>query len=181
MSVVAKKKVTSVGRVSYPKLVSPETNDKGEKKWSITLLFDKTDPWLKVVKAEYDALVKTKYPKGVPSTFKNPFRDGDSDRPEDEAYKGKIFIAFRAAEARRPMIVGPNPANGEIDPASVYAGSYAKVSYGMYLFDKEGGKGVGFGLNNVQLVRDGERLDSRTSAEDDFEAIEEAEDANLFG
>ena len=43
----------------------------------------------------------------------------------------------------------------------------------VFAYDKAGNRGVSFRLNNVQKLDDGERLDGRLKAEDDFEAIDD--------
>lgn len=53
---------------------------------------------------------------------------------------------------------------------AVYAGVFARVSLTCYAYDVRGNKGVTFGLNNLQVVKDGERLDGRSDAADEFEA-----------
>ena len=41
-----------------------------------------------------------------------------------------------------------------------------------FTYDTNGSKGVSFGLQNLQKLRDGERIDGRMRPEDEFEAIE---------
>ena len=41
------------------------------------------------------------------------------------------------------------------------------------LFRSNGNRGVAAGLGNIQKLKDGEALSSRTNAEDDFEAVED--------
>ena len=43
----------------------------------------------------------------------------------------------------------------------------------VFAYDKAGNRGISFGLNNVQKLGDGERLDGRLKAEDDFDPIED--------
>ncbi|HKJ88554.1 MAG TPA: ssDNA-binding protein, partial [Gammaproteobacteria bacterium] len=60
-----------------------------------------------------------------------------------------------------------------------------RASVRPFAYDTQGNRGVSFALNNIQLLRDGERLDSRVAPEEDFDAVEpvdlsdleEAEDA----
>lgn len=59
-----------------------------------------------------------------------------------------------------------------IDPALVYSGCWAHVDTNAYAYDNQFGKGISFGLNNVQFVRDGDRLDGRAAISDVFEPIE---------
>lgn len=50
----------------------------------------------------------------------------------------------------------------------IYAGLYGRATVGVYAYDGIS-KGVSIGLNNFQKVKDGDRLDGRGNAADDFE------------
>ena len=52
----------------------------------------------------------------------------------------------------------------------VYPGAKVKGQLKPFWYDKEGNRGIGWALNNVQKWMDGERLDSRVAAEDAFDA-----------
>ena len=66
--------------------------------------------------------------------------------------------------------------NPIMNRSEVYSGVYARVSINFYAFNSNGNKGVACGLGNIQKVRDGQPLGNRSTAEDDFGAIEDAED-----
>ena len=163
------KPVSPIGRVSYPNVFNAKEFD-GKKSFSLTLLFDKTAD-LKEMQAAYEAAVKEKWGNKKPANLRSPFRDGsEKESPE---YEGKIFVTFRASEDRKPQVVGPSLAQITQDSGEFYAGCYAKVSYSCYAYDKQGNKGVAFSLGNIQKVRDGEPLDGRTTAENDFDAVDD--------
>jgi len=42
-----------------------------------------------------------------------------------------------------------------------------------YAFNSNGSKGVACGLGNIQKIKDGESLGSRTNAADDFNTVED--------
>lgn len=63
-----------------------------------------------------------------------------------------------------------------LDPADLYSGCYVRASINLYPFSKNGNKGIGAGLNNIQKLAEGEALGGRSRAEDDFEAVEEEDD-----
>jgi hypothetical protein len=56
------------------------------------------------------------------------------------------------------------------NPNEVYAGCLIRAAVNAYGYDRQGNKGVSFGLNGVQKVDEGKRLDNRVAAEDTFEA-----------
>ena len=50
-----------------------------------------------------------------------------------------------------------------------------RASINLYAFNSNGNKGIACGLNNLQKIRDGEPMGSRSRAEDDF-ATDDDED-----
>ncbi len=99
------------------------------------------------------------------SAIKNPLRDGDTERPDDEAYANSYFINANSATA--PGIVDAN-CSPILERSEVYSGVYGRASISFYAFNSNGNKGIACGLNNLQKIRDGEPLGGRTRAEDDF-------------
>ena len=78
------------------------------------------------------------------------------------------MLFLNANSTRKPGIVDKD-LNEILDPDEVYSGCWGRVSINFYPFNTNGNKGVGAGLNNVQKLKDGERLGgSAASAEDDF-------------
>ena len=55
----------------------------------------------------------------------------------------------------------------------MYSGVYGRASITFYAFNSNGNKGIACGLQNLQLIRDGEPLGSKASAESDFSTEEE--------
>ena len=60
-----------------------------------------------------------------------------------------------------------------LDQTEVYSGCYGRISVNFYGYNSNGNRGVAAGLGNIQKLKDGEALSSRTNAEDDFEAVED--------
>ena len=112
--------------------------------------------------------------KSVPalSVLKTPLRDGDAERPDDEAYKNAYFVNANATSA--PGIVDAD-LNPILTRSEVYSGVYGRASITFYAFNSSGNKGIACGLNNLQKIRDGEPLGGKASAESDF-ATEDDED-----
>jgi hypothetical protein len=181
----SRKGVTPIGRVSHPHVFEPQV-DKGSSKktYSLVLMFDKTAD-ISGLKAAYEAAIAEKWPNKKPKGLKSPFRDGDEvdedgDRKKGPEYAGKVYITFRAKDDRKPSVVGPDLQPISKESGDFYPGCFAKASYSAFAYEYEGKNGVSFGLNNIQKVRDGERFDGRTSAEDDFSAIEDSSDKPMF-
>lgn len=50
----------------------------------------------------------------------------------------------------------------------IYSGVYAQVALSVFAYNFNGKKGVGFGLNGIRKVKDGERLGGVHVSADDF-------------
>lgn len=172
-------------RISYEHIWERDINEDGTPgKYSVALLIQKDDEKTiaKVEKAIKAAITagKTKLANGkgvVPKNIKLPLRDADEEEIDDEAYHGMMFM--NASSNRKPQIVDKQ-VEPILDQEEVYSGCYCRVSINFYAFDKEGNKGIAAGLGNVQKVKDGERLAGGSTAEEDFEAIEEDDDDDMF-
>ena len=145
--------------------------------YSVSLIIAKSDT--KTVKDIQNAVEqakqdgKAKFGGRIPANLKLPLRDGDIERPDDEAYKDCYFINCNSKD--KPQIVDKN-VQPILDRNEVYSGCYARVSISLYPFNTNGNKGIACGLGNIQKIADGEPLGGRTRAEDDFEAYDEEDD-----
>lgn len=182
-----KTKVVIPCRLSYAHIWKPSTNEDGTPgKYSTTILIPKDDEKsiekikgaIKAAVAEGKSKLANKQGK-VPANLKLPLRDADEEEIDDEAYKGHYFL--NASSRTKPGIVGRRKnENGRFEPITdeneVYSGCYCNVSINFYAFAVEGNKGIAAGLNNIQKVKDGERLSGGSSAEDDFEDLGDDDD-----
>lgn len=175
---MAKRIITPEAILSYPHLFTPQEDDKGQLKYSASLVFlDGAD--LKEMKNEAVEAARAKWGTKADSMIRSgslrmPFRkDG-----EEKGYpEGAVFVNVRSGQ--RPGIVSryPDPKTGKpaiiTDEEEIYPGVIVRASVTAFAYDVSGNKGVSFALNNIQKLRDGERLDGRMKAEDEFEADEE--------
>lgn len=167
--------ITPEAIASYPTLVEAEAMNEGEEpKFSVALVFPLGTDLTELKEAVKAAAVEKFGAKaGAVLKSNNPFRtDG-----ETKGYPaGSVF--FNARTKMRPGVVSQVPnKDGRptvIDAASIYPGAIVKASITTYGYDVKGNKGIGFGLNNIQFIRDGERLDSNIAAQDEFAADENA-------
>lgn len=163
--------VTGLVRFSYAHLFEAVAIDEGsDEKYSLSVIIPKSDT--KTLTAIKNAVEKAKeqgkskkWGGKIPAKLKTPLRDGDEERPEDEAYKDSYF--FNCSSSKQPGVVNAK-CQPILDADEVYSGCYGRVSVNFYPFDSNGSKGVAAGLNNVQKLKDGERLGGATTAEDDF-------------
>lgn len=141
-------------------------------KFSICLLIPKEDKaTLKKIRAAIDEAIQegisTKWNGKKPANIKLPLRDGDEERA-DEAPEYADMMFLNANSTQKPGIVDKD-LNEILDPDEVYSGCWGRASVNFYPFSVNGNKGIGVGLNNVQKLKDGERLGAtRASAESDF-------------
>lgn len=173
------KVVTGKVRFSYLHVWEPAAIEEGgEKKYSASLIIPKTDTkTLESVRGAIEAAltsgIASKFGGKRPAKLKMPLRDGDEERPEDEAYAGCYFL--NANCKTKPGVVDRNT-QPVLDQDEVYSGCYGRASVSFYAFDTKGNKGVACGLNNLQKLSDGEPLGGRSSAESDFSAVPLDED-----
>ena len=161
-------------RWSYVNAWEPKSINGGTPKYSVSLIIPKSNTkTLEKIKAALDAAYHEGEAKlrgngkSVPpmTSLKLPLRDGDIERPDDEAYKGSYFINANATNA--PGIVDADR-NEILTRSEVYSGVYGRASITFYAFTSNGNRGIACGLNNLQKLRDGEPLGGRASAESDF-------------
>lgn len=162
-------------RFSYANVWEAKSINGGAPKFSVSLIIPKSDTkTVEKIKAAIEAAYKEGESKlkgngrSVPalSAIKNPLRDGDTERPDDEAYANSYFINANSSAAPGIVDADRNPI---LDRSEVYSGVYGRASISFYAFNSNGNKGITCGLNNLQKIRDGEPLGGRTRAEDDFD------------
>ena len=180
------KVITGVCRLSYANIWQPKSINGGAPKYSASVLIPKSDT--KTV-AKVKAAIQAAYEEGegklkgngktAPSlaSLKTPFRDGDTERPDDEAYAGHWFINANSNTA--PGVVDANR-EPIYDTSEIYSGVYARVSLSFYAFNSNGNRGIACALQNIQKVRDGEALGGKSKAEDDFNDNFSADDGGFL-
>lgn len=164
------KLVTGKVRFSYAHVFEPTAISEGqEKKYSVNVIIPKSDKKaIERIKAAIAAAAeegKAKFGGKIPANYKQPLRDGDEDRPDDEVYENSMF--FQANSNTKPGLVDA-ALDPILDKEEFYSGCYGRVSVRFYAFNTNGNKGVAVGLNNIQKLEDGERLSGggSTAAED---------------
>ena len=166
-------------RWSYCNAGEPKAINGGTPKYSVSLIIPKSDT--KTIE-KVRAAIQAAYDEGqgklkgngksVPplSSIKTPLRDGDVERPDDEAYANSFFINANSASAPGIVDAACQPI---IDTSEVYSGVYGRASINFYAFNSNGNKGIACGLNNLQKIRDGESLGGKSRAEDDFADLDD--------
>lgn len=166
---VSTKVVTGEVRFSYVNVFEPKSINGSDEKYSVSLLIDKRDTkTIEAIERAIEAAKQAgvaKFGGKIPPMLKLPLRDGDTERPDDENYAGKMFV--NANCKTKPGLIEKNGME-IIDTTEFYSGCYGKASVTFYAFNSNGNKGIACGLNNIMKTRDGEPLGGRSRAVDDF-------------
>ena len=164
------KVVTNTVRLSYCHVWEPASINGSAEKYSVSVLIPKEDKeTVDAINKAIDAAIEkgiAKFGGKIPNKadIKLPIRDGNLKK-DDEAYKGCWFINANSKDAPKIVDRAVRPI---LDRNEVYSGCYARVALNFYAFNTNGNKGVAAGLGNIQKVKDGPSLGSRTDAADDF-------------
>ena len=178
---------TSLCRFSFPHLFRP-TKPRGsdKEKYSISILMPRESDFAEygfLDKADFDRCMaalreqakiaaKDKWGADLPKKLKSPFLDaGDYDYEWYE--EGRVLI--RASSIQKPGVVDAK-LNQIIDESEIYPGCWGRVSLRAFAYDNSGNRGVSFGLQNVQKVRDDDNIGGtgRSRPENDFAPVEGA-------
>lgn len=165
-------------RLSYPSVFSKarDMDDKSkETKYEITMIFDPST-FSETDKAAFaqmkqisDAALTAFFNKSTgdlhPTTYRRPFRDGMERADQDGYGEGKVFA--KASSHQQPGIVDVNRVQ-ILSDKEVYPGCWMRATVTAYAYDNIG-KGVAFGLHNLQKLKDDADFTGRLSAEDDFD------------
>lgn len=162
--------VTQPVRLAFPALFEPKPVAKGNPvlKYQAALLLPPTfdlKPLYECVKA---AMMERWGKLEKVPTRNNPIKP--CDEKELDGYEpGWHFINVKSNFA--PLVVDQRRQE-IIDPERIFAGCWVRAAMNAYAWEhQQGGRGVSFGLNAIQLVRTDTRLDGRKGATDMFEEI----------
>lgn len=151
----------------------PSMNEGGAAQYSISLLFKKNAD-ISALKKAVVATAVAKFGEAGKKFKDKPFRSVDEMDNPIPGFRGGVFITAKSKQ--KPGIVDRD-LSPITDALDFYPGCICRATVAPFAFDKKGTKGVTFLLNNLQKIDDGERLDGRKRAEDEFSAIDsDAED-----
>jgi len=173
-----KRVTTPVFRVSFPAVFEAKAFDGGPPKFSVSAVWDPAK-FTKRERELWDAMMGLcdeasmdrfkKKMNDLPSNFKKAIRDG-AEKADLQGYGEGTFFANLSSKMQPGLI--DKDRHPIISADDFYPGCYARATVTAYSYDNKG-KGVAMGLQNLQKVADGERLDSRTDAADDFDEVDD--------
>ena len=164
------------GRLSYPHLFIPKAvtdEPGGEKKYSTAIMLP-PDVDLSLAVQMVEAAANERWGKEAASgkRIKKPFLK-HAEKTEDQELAAQFPYLIRCSSKNRPQIMFANGAFCT-DDEEVYPGRWARISVRAYAWEHQtGGRGVSFGLSNVQILDHDERIGGgRVNAEDEFDPVE---------
>ena len=163
-----------------------------EAQYSILMLFGADADLSKMREAVKEAAMN-KWGDEAKKIVRNPkFRDPFKPQSDMVDKKGDLYAGMTdgalcvQASCKQsfgpPQCVGPDRKD-LVDATELYSGAYFRATVNAYAWEHSvGGKGVSFGLNNVQKLAEGEKLGGgRSTINEDFEPIETANDGDARG
>jgi len=127
---------------------------------------------LSALKKDAANAASEKWASAIPKTLRSPFRRNDElDNPIAGIPDEAIVMTFSASEDRRPGVVDAK-LQDIIDETECYSGAWYRAQVRAFAYEQSGNKGVSFGLQNLQKLRDGEPLGGRLPASKAFSAVE---------
>lgn len=169
---------TPVFRVSFPAVFEAKAFDGGAPKYSVSAVWDPSKftaaekkLWDQML-ALCDEVSMERFQKkmsALPGNFKKAIRDG-AEKADLQGYGDGMLFANLSSKMQ-PGLIDRNRV-AILSSEEFYPGCYARATVTAYSYDNKG-KGVAMGLQNLQKVADGERLDSRTDASEDFEDVDD--------
>lgn len=172
--------ITPKAMLSYPHLDKPQPKKKAtdKSKYSAALVFAPgTD--LSEMQAAAEAAVEERWgTKGVEKLRKGQLRSPFRKDAESKGYEsGSVFINARSDYKPGVVYLWPEP--GTTQPAEVadedirdvfYPGAMVRAALSAFTYDTDGNRGVSFGLNHIQKIAEGKRIDGRGPANEVFSA-----------
>lgn len=168
-------------RFSYVHVFEPQKGDDGKEKYSVAVLWPKSETAItalveEAVKAGKEKGKTSKWGGKIPANAKSPIRDGDIEREDDSNYAGMYFMNCSSKQKPGVRVLENGAVVEALDMEDFYSGCWGAVTLNFFPYDSNGNKGVGVGLNNLIKTRDDERLAGGTTAESDFGDLGDALD-----
>ncbi len=167
---------TGEGRLSYAHLFEPHAVREDQRpSYNTALLIPKSDTeTLAIIRqaienAQEQGLERKGGKKAAVShpKFHNPLRDGDAERPDDEAYEGMHFVNAKSYTSPPALLNAKK--ERIVDETEIYSGCWGHAVIQFFAFDVSGNRGIGCGINGFMKTKDDEPLAGAGNAAHDFD------------
>ena len=150
--------VTGVVRLSWPRLAKLEQRPGTQRAIvSTAVLIPKTDTdTLAKLEAAVNAAIAERWPAGAPAGLRMPLKDGDQRASQYPEQAGHMVL--NVSSNRLVPVVGRDnlPLSAEQMASDVYGGQDARVAVGASSYERNGNRGVSFGLRMVHILGGGD-------------------------
>jgi hypothetical protein len=166
----SEKMKTGIVRFAFTQgLFELQKDDWGNLNWTCSLLIPKSDPLtpyekiaLEAATAEWGDKAKQMFKDKI---IHNPFLDGDGPQGKSKStgephagFPGHWFLRVKSGENYRPTLIDRQKMP-IVKRDGLYSGCYGYAVVHVFTWDNEKkGKGLTFGIDMAQFVRDGENL-----------------------
>lgn len=175
---------TGVVRLSFAHVFEPVEDDRGNLKYSASLLIPKGDTATvaKFKNAIKDMLADAEVVQKLGGKTKGihlPINDGDEKYESNPkmyaSYKDHYYVNAKANEDYPPALFD-NHRNEIVDKTLMYSGCYVQAIVNLFPYHNKGNTGIGVGLRGLMKVRDGEALGGTGVSANDFDDFGDSDD-----
>lgn len=154
--------------MNFPVIIKPGTGPDGEgkEKYSMTVMVPKSDTeTIARIEAAVDKAIEENIGTfgGKKSGIRRPLRDGDEKKEDYPEFDGYMF--FSCSTIHRPKVFDMEKQEIIDLEEVIYSGQVINVSVLTFPYNVSGSKGIGMGLQNIQVVGGGERWFDNAGAE----------------
>ena len=166
--------VTPEFRCSYAHVWEKHTDQHGNEKFSVSMIFEDGADLAQIKKCIKNALINkygvedSKGKKKAAESIKELLMRGAEERPDDEAYADSTFMTAKSDNKVGVVELVQGAIEPITDQDDFYSGCYARAKIRIYIpkkFDR-----VCCALNNIMKTGEGDPLSGGSKAEDDFAA-----------
>lgn len=157
--------ITPTCRIAFAKNLF-KVNKKG--RYSLGVVFEmdaETLKELELLKKLISEHTDNTWPKGAPSNFHTPLKVEDREDMLEKYPFMKDMVVLNASNGFEVPVIDLH--GRDLGDGDITSGDYVKLSISAYAYNNEN-KGVGFNINGVQKIKNGEAFYGRSSAADMF-------------
>lgn len=157
------KNFTLKGRMFYPKIVTPEPNDRGQLKYG--MMFAWPIVGQEAITQQVNAFLieaKEKFAPNVPDAYFNiPIKkwgvyQRQDGKPSPAFLQDCYWLNASSGEQFKPTVVDQNRQE-VVNPAEIYSGRNVLFNFSFYMYNANGKNGISTNIGAVMLLEGGDR------------------------